>query len=133
MSTAMMSAPSSARRTAWLRPWPRAAPVTKATLPSTRPAIGFLRSSTVNPDVVQSLSFRPSPMSSSHDGARSRVAEHAAGARSKPLHGYPPIDFAFGQHPPRGGSNEYVARRKTRQLEVTAMTDRLRDTPVQFG
>src|SRR6202012_3859111 len=39
MSMAMMSAPSWARRIAWLRPWPRAAPVTKATLPSTRPAI----------------------------------------------------------------------------------------------
>src|ERR1700677_3010427 len=37
MSTAMMSAPSSASRTAWLRPWPRAAPVMKATLPCTRP------------------------------------------------------------------------------------------------
>src|ERR1700760_3239521 len=35
----MMSAPSSASRIAWLRPWPRAAPVTKATLPSTRPAM----------------------------------------------------------------------------------------------
>jgi hypothetical protein len=33
----MMSAPSSARRTAWLRPWPRPAPVMKATLPSTLP------------------------------------------------------------------------------------------------
>src|SRR5215475_10613060 len=36
-STAMMSAPSSASRTAWLRPWPRAAPVTNATFPCTRP------------------------------------------------------------------------------------------------
>ncbi len=36
-STAMMSAPSWASRIAWLRPWPRAAPVTKATFPSTRP------------------------------------------------------------------------------------------------
>src|SRR5215208_913316 len=36
-STAMMSAPSSANRTAWLRPWPRAAPVTNATFPCTRP------------------------------------------------------------------------------------------------
>ncbi len=35
MSIAMMSAPSSASRTAWLRPCPRAAPVTNATLPST--------------------------------------------------------------------------------------------------
>ena len=33
-SRAMMSAPSAARRTAWLRPWPRAAPVTRATLPA---------------------------------------------------------------------------------------------------
>src|SRR5690349_3337296 len=38
-STAMMSAPSSASLTAWLRPCPRAAPVMKATLPSTRPAM----------------------------------------------------------------------------------------------
>src|SRR5689334_8069107 len=38
----MMSAPSSASRTAWLRPWPRAAPVTNATLPCTRPMKGFL-------------------------------------------------------------------------------------------
>src|SRR5271167_1454227 len=30
----MMLAPSSAKRTAWERPWPRAAPVMKATLPS---------------------------------------------------------------------------------------------------
>ena len=36
MSTAMMSAPSCANLTAWLRPWPRAAPVMNATLPSTR-------------------------------------------------------------------------------------------------
>ena len=36
-STPMMSAPSRARRTAWLRPWPRAAPVISATLPATRP------------------------------------------------------------------------------------------------
>src|SRR5579859_763010 len=39
MSTAMMSAPSRASVMAWLRPWPRAAPVIKATLPSTRPVI----------------------------------------------------------------------------------------------
>src|SRR5215467_6316512 len=39
MSTAMMSAPSSASRTAWLLPWPRAAPVMKATLPETRPVM----------------------------------------------------------------------------------------------
>src|ERR1700727_3704034 len=38
-STAMMSAPSWASRMAWLRPWPRAAPVMKATLPATRPAM----------------------------------------------------------------------------------------------
>src|SRR5579862_1686751 len=37
MSTAMMSAPSAASRTAWLRPCPRAAPVMKATLPSRVP------------------------------------------------------------------------------------------------
>src|SRR6516162_2513793 len=43
MSTAMMSAPSSASRTAWLRPWPRAAPLTNATLPSTRPVIATSR------------------------------------------------------------------------------------------
>src|SRR5882757_889139 len=35
----MMSAPSWASRIAWLRPWPRAAPVMKATLPATRPAM----------------------------------------------------------------------------------------------
>src|ERR1700689_1128703 len=39
MSTAMMSAPSWASLIAWLRPWLRAAPVMKATLPCTRPAI----------------------------------------------------------------------------------------------
>src|SRR5919201_2975938 len=39
MSTAMMSAPSSASRIACDRPCPRAAPVMKATLPATRPAI----------------------------------------------------------------------------------------------
>jgi hypothetical protein len=32
MSTAMMSAPSSAKRMAWLRPWPCAAPVKKGDL-----------------------------------------------------------------------------------------------------
>src|SRR4051794_3880033 len=37
MSTAMMSAPSSASSTAWLRPCPRAAPVMNATLPSSLP------------------------------------------------------------------------------------------------
>src|SRR5580700_2097063 len=38
MSTAMMSAPSCASRIACDRPWPRAAPVMKATLPSSLPA-----------------------------------------------------------------------------------------------
>src|ERR1700689_4351867 len=38
-STAMISAPSWASRMAWLRPWPRAAPVMKATLPATRPGM----------------------------------------------------------------------------------------------
>src|SRR5712691_651450 len=38
-STAMMSAPSVASRIACDRPWPRAAPVMKATLPATRPVI----------------------------------------------------------------------------------------------
>jgi len=38
-STPMMSAPSSANRIAWLRPCPRATPVMKATLPSSRPAM----------------------------------------------------------------------------------------------
>src|ERR1700759_4959766 len=37
MSTAMMSAPSRAMRTACARPWPRAAPVMNATLPVSRP------------------------------------------------------------------------------------------------
>src|SRR5690606_11606486 len=41
MSIRMMSAPSSASRTAWLRPWPRAAPVTRATLPCTRPGFAL--------------------------------------------------------------------------------------------
>src|SRR6476661_3914658 len=41
MSTAMMSAPSDANRTACARPCPRAAPVMNATLPSTRPAMSF--------------------------------------------------------------------------------------------
>src|SRR5690348_5495204 len=44
MSTATMSAPSWASRTAWLRPWPRAAPVMKATLPATRPGTVLPRS-----------------------------------------------------------------------------------------
>src|SRR5690349_18679023 len=39
MSTAMMSAPSCASRIASARPCPRAAPVTSATFPSTRPAM----------------------------------------------------------------------------------------------
>src|SRR6266496_1485513 len=43
-STAMMSAPSSASRIACDRPWPRAAPVMKATLPSTLPTIVLLLS-----------------------------------------------------------------------------------------
>src|ERR1700744_4163180 len=38
MSTAMMSAPSRAMRTACARPWPRAAPVMNATLPFNRPS-----------------------------------------------------------------------------------------------
>ena len=37
MSNRMMSAPSSASLTAWLRPWPRAPPVTRTTLSCTRP------------------------------------------------------------------------------------------------
>src|SRR5581483_12412117 len=39
MSTAMMSAPSWASRMAWLRPCPRAAPVMKATFPSSFPML----------------------------------------------------------------------------------------------
>ena len=39
MSTAMMSAPSRAIRTACARPWPRAAPVMNATLPVSRPVM----------------------------------------------------------------------------------------------
>src|ERR1700749_266495 len=39
MSAAMMSAPSCASRTAWLRPWPRAAPVISATFPSSLPMV----------------------------------------------------------------------------------------------
>ena len=35
----MSGASSSARRMAWLRPWPRAAPVMKATFPATRPGL----------------------------------------------------------------------------------------------
>ena len=38
-----MSAPSAARRTAWLRPCPRAAPVTSATLPARRPLARSIR------------------------------------------------------------------------------------------
>jgi hypothetical protein len=38
--------------TAWLRPWPRAAPVMKATLPSTRPVI-VLSSLSLNVCCVQ--------------------------------------------------------------------------------
>src|ERR1700727_3804382 len=37
----MMSAPSWASLTAWLRPWPRAAPVMNATFPSRRPDMAF--------------------------------------------------------------------------------------------
>src|ERR1700755_2993926 len=44
MSTAMTLAPSDASRTASARPWPRAAPVINATLPSSD-AIGVLASS----------------------------------------------------------------------------------------
>ena len=36
-STTITSAPSAASRSASARPWPRAAPVTSATLPATRP------------------------------------------------------------------------------------------------
>src|SRR5215469_17793776 len=41
MSTAMMSAPSCASLTAWLRPCPRAAPVMNATRPSSLPILGI--------------------------------------------------------------------------------------------
>jgi hypothetical protein len=41
MSTAMMSAPSSANRIACARPCPRAAPVMKATLPANVPVMCF--------------------------------------------------------------------------------------------
>ena len=41
-STAMMLAPSLAKRTAWLRPIPRAAPVTNATRPSSSPMCSLL-------------------------------------------------------------------------------------------
>src|SRR5690606_8313864 len=58
MSTAMMSAPSCASRTAWLRPWPRAAPVMKATLPETRPiSASFVAGKGGNAVVQVSLGF----------------------------------------------------------------------------
>ena len=41
-STTITSAPSCASRTASARPWPRAAPVTSATLPATRSPISRL-------------------------------------------------------------------------------------------
>ena len=59
-STAMMSAPSAASRTACDRPWPRAAPVIKATLPLTRPISTWssLRTALVYPALLLALRLR---------------------------------------------------------------------------
>src|SRR4051794_41527393 len=48
----MTSAPSSAERTAWLRPWARAAPVTSATLSASAPTSGLARGDEEAVDVV---------------------------------------------------------------------------------
>src|SRR5580700_651737 len=52
-SSAMMSAPSRARASAWLRPWPRAAPVTTATWPASNPLIGQLQGGLPNVSVTR--------------------------------------------------------------------------------
>src|SRR5277367_6929804 len=67
MSTAMMSAPSRASVIAWLRPWPRAAPVMKATLPSSFPVMLLC------PFLVMNLFFR--------NGASSAAAHGQSGQR----------------------------------------------------
>src|SRR5580698_3159408 len=67
----MMSAPSWASRMAWLRPCPRAAPVMKATLPCTRPVIGFL-------SLAQLLDERYSYGLGAHKVSRLPVLDRAA-------------------------------------------------------
>jgi hypothetical protein len=52
----MMSAPSWASRIACERPWPRAAPVMKATLPFTRPVIAVPSASLLVPAWLRLLS-----------------------------------------------------------------------------
>src|SRR6266481_4969543 len=76
----MMSAPSDASVTAWLRPWPRAAPVMNATLPSTRPTGTAFRSAPrwlachcersvgAGKDGVEPLSSRPRDNENVHIG-----------------------------------------------------------------
>src|SRR6201994_3562005 len=60
MSSAMMSAPSAASRTACARPWPRAAPVMKATLPfrfptGSAPLVSVGNAAGVNPCLPQAF------------------------------------------------------------------------------
>src|SRR6267142_1735570 len=78
MSTAMMSAPSWASLIAWLRPWLRAAPVMKATLPATRPAMSAPLLLTLN--CLLELLTRPPLARRCLPGAYpGRLLDHGAG------------------------------------------------------
>src|SRR5690348_10076596 len=105
----MMSAPSCASRTAWLRPWLRAAPVMKATLPCTRPGIDSSLVAPVAPIVRRAGG---AGNEDHHPGRRLAAAEapgrgvllgHAAKRDDHPLvqndpdHGRFPVTGAAGQ------------------------------------
>src|SRR6516225_8710798 len=83
MSTAMMSAPSWASRTACDRPCPRAAPVMKATLPSSFPATFVIPFTSVTnirvPGPEPALAARPGP---GQAGVRKPASGFSSQARS---------------------------------------------------
>src|ERR1700747_3008060 len=90
-STAMMSAPSWASRTACDRPWPRAAPVMKATLPATRPAM--LR-------ITSLLVGEPRVDRQRHAGDVTGVVGHQPQDRVGDVHRLAHVDRKGGGPPP---------------------------------
>src|ERR1700756_619962 len=99
MSTAMMSAPSCASLTAWLRPWPRAAPVMKATMPSSFPLMLLC------PFLVTNLFFRngASPAApGGQAGQRVLIAGAGGGPADGDRHPPPAVRVIGGRARPGG-------------------------------
>src|SRR6201993_5027009 len=87
MSTAMMSAPSAAMRTACARPWPRAAPVMNATLPVSRPLMCAPRASRRN--FSTGRPHESTPDDQALDFARALIQAQQANIAVYAFHGHP--------------------------------------------